>query len=110
MAVQIMSLMSGKLPFQGTSQMYQSPLAPTALTTIVKGIRLVNTDSVAQTVNLYLNRSLDSAPRYLTPKNLIIPPSGLFIDDQEITMSAGDSITYDTTATRIDFTIFGVQR
>ena len=109
MSVQILSLASGYLPL-ANNPIYTSP---STLTTIIKSIRLVNTDSVPRTVNIYLKRAAESPTptnRYLTPVNLSIPAGGLYIDDQEITMSSGDQINYDTTATRIDFVISGIQR
>src|SRR5437899_4658410 len=99
MSVQISSLASGFLASSGgaVNPIYASP---TGLTTIIKSIRLMNNDATPQTVNLYMNRSPDNTNRYITPKNLTIPAGGLVIDDQEITMSSGDKINYDTTAAR----------
>jgi hypothetical protein len=116
MAVQVLSLMSGQFgttpgtPPDAPNPFYTSPVGPPALTTIVKSIRLVNQDSVARTVNLYLKRPSDSTNRYITPINLTIPSGGMVIDDQEITMSSNDQLFYDTTATRIDFVVSGIQR
>ena len=109
MSVQILSLASGYLP-NATNPIYTSPVGPPALTTIVKSIRLVNTAATAATVNLYLTRSAGGNARHLIPNNMTIPAGGLAIDDQEITMSSGDQITYDTTGTAIDFVISGIQR
>jgi hypothetical protein len=109
MSVQILSLASGYLP-NAANPIYTSPVGPPALTTIIKSIRLVNTDSVPRTVNLYVNRVADPNNRYITPVNLTIPAGGLVIDDQEIALSSGDKIQYDTTATHIDFVISGIQR
>ena len=115
MAVQIMSLASGQVP-QNTTQIYTSPATPTPLTTIVKGIRIVNKDSASRTVNLYLTRITppdNGVDRRISPVNTTVPPLGMVIDDQEITMTAGDILKLDAggvAGTSMDYYVSGIQR
>lgn len=113
MAVQILSLFSGSLatPSGSAGTLYTSPSSPAPLTTIVKSIRLVNTGTGAATVNLYLWRTTsDQTNRHLIPVNMTIPAGGLALDDQEITMTAGDIVKGDANASGIDCIISGIQR
>jgi hypothetical protein len=109
MAVTILSLASGPLPTSKTT-IYTSPTTPSALTTIVKSIRLVNTAATPTTVNIYLFRPADNNDRRIFPQNMSVPAGGLAIDDQEITMTSGDLIKADCSASGIDYVISGIQR
>src|SRR5438045_1040395 len=94
MAVQIVSVASGSVP-QNATAIYTS----TGITTIVKSIRLMNKDSVPRTINLYVNRSTNpdaGIDRRICPRDMSIPAGGIAIDDQEITMTAGDILKADT--------------
>jgi len=105
MAVQILSLANGQLNL-ATTDMYAS----TAITTIVKSIRLVNTGSLPITINLYFLLNLGTARR-IAPVNMTIPAGGLAIDDQEITMGPGDKVRGDASSGgTVDFVISGIQR
>lgn len=117
MAVQVMSLAYGQLGNTTGGQpnlLYLSPTTPTALTTLIKSIRLVNQNSTAVTVDLYLLRSGDNvttSKRFICPKAMSIAASGMAIDDQEITLASGDAIYGDANVPSVvDFTIFGIQR
>jgi hypothetical protein len=117
MSVQILSLAYGQL--QGLTggqpnQIYQSPVTPVALTTIVKSIRMVNTNTTPVTVDLYLLRSggtLVTDKRFICPPAMSIAAGSLALDDQEITMASGDAIYGDASvANKVDFVISGIQR
>ncbi len=110
MAVKILSLASGQLSTTSQTVIYTSPVGPPALTSIVKSIRLVNTDTVPRTINLYFTPNGGSTRR-IAPPGLSIAAGSLVIDDQEITMASGDAIKADASAASvIDFVISGIQR
>lgn len=112
MAVQILSLASDALPTvptPGTGDLYTSPTTPTPLTTIVKSIRIVNTNTTPVIVNLYFKES-GRTERRIAPRDMTIPAGGLAIDDQEITMGSGDKIRGDASAANVEYVISGIQR
>ena len=110
MAVQILNLMTTQLSATAQTLIYPSPAI--TLTTIVKSIRLVNTDTQPRTVNLYLAPGgVVGSARHLIPPNMNIPAGGLAVDDQEITMGSTDTIVGDASVGgKIDCIISGIQR
>jgi hypothetical protein len=111
MSVQVLSLANGQLGTVSKGLLYPSP-NPITLTTIVKSIRLVNTDTQPRTVNLYFApNAISGNIRRIAPPNMTIPAGGLVIDDQEITMAPNDQILGDASAAGvIDYVISGIQR
>lgn len=107
MAVQIKALANGQLGTSARGDLYTTP---TGKTTIVKNIRLVNTDTAARTLNLYFNRS-GGTSRQISPSAMTLGAGSLAIDDQELTMEAGDKVQGDASvASKIDYVISGVER
>jgi hypothetical protein len=107
MAIQIVSLADGQL---GTSEadLYGPATEKRA---ILKGIRLVNSDTAARTVNLYFRPNGGSTSRLIFPKDLTLAAGAAFIDDSEITLQAGDKIRGKAdTAAKVDFVLSGVER
>jgi hypothetical protein len=81
---------------------------PGSTQTIVKSITLVNTDSSARTVNLYVNASGTS--RRIIPKDMSLAIGAQFTLDHVITLEAADLIEGDASAaTVVDFVISGVE-
>ena len=77
---------------------------------IVKNMRFCNTDKVAQTLNLCYVRS-GSTPRQISAKDLSVAPGAMFIDDQELTLGAGDKLQAKTSpGSKFDYVISGVER
>jgi hypothetical protein len=104
MALSIKALASGQLAgAKGT--LYTTP----ALTqTIVKSITLVNTDSSARTVNVYVNTTGTS--RRIVPKDMSIPAGGSYVFDDLVTLEAADLIEGDaSTANVVDYVINGAE-
>lgn len=84
-------------------------VSPTATTTLIKGITLVNTNTTAESINLYILKS-GGTSRKIIPVNLQLPAGWLLIYDTPISLEAADKIMGDsTTANKVDFTISGVQ-
>jgi hypothetical protein len=110
MAVQILNLYTGQLTNTSKNLIY--PQTSITLTTIVKNIRLVNTDTQPRTVNLYLAPGgVSGSARRIAPQNMSVPAGGLAIDDQEVTMGPSDTILGDASATGVvDIVISGIQR
>ena len=110
MAVVIKNLGEGQIG-PSANTVYDLPGAvPTGKAWIVKGVRLLNTDTVTQTVNLYFLKS-GSTARQISPKDLVLGAGQLAVDDQEITMGAGDKIQGKASAgNKIDYVISGVER
>src|SRR5580765_8478905 len=86
MAIQVKALANGQL---GTTSQGDLYTVPASKTTIVKNLRLVNTDTAARTVNLYFKRS-GGTSRLISPSAMSLGAGSLAIDDQELTMEAGD--------------------
>lgn len=84
-------------------------LVPAATTAIIKTITLVNTDTVARTMNLYIKKSAGTSRRII-PKDQSLGAGFLLETDQEYTLGAGDAIRGDASAaTVVDFTVSGVE-
>ncbi len=106
MAVQVLSLGSGQLSNSVTALFSASA----TLTTIVKTIRLVNTDTATRTVNLYFQQS-GQTQRRIAPVNLSLAPGVCYVDDQEITMSVNDQVLGSAdVGSKVDFVVSGIQR
>ena len=107
MALQIKALGNGQL---GTTAFGDLYTAPASKSTIVKNIRLVNTDTAPRTLNLYYKRSGGTA-RLITPANMGLAAGFLGIEEAELTMEAGDKIQGDASvANKLDYVISGVER
>lgn len=104
MALSIKALASGQLA-SSKGTIYT---VPGSTQTIVKSLTLVNTDSVARTVNLYVNTAGTS--RRICPKDLSLPAGALLELDRVITLEAADLIEGDASAaTVVDFFISGAE-
>ena len=106
MAIQVLSLGSGQLSTTSQSNLYTS----SSITTVVKNIRLVNVSSSPVTVNLYFKPNGGTARR-IAPQNMTLAAGAFSIDDQEVTMGAGDQILGDASAINaVDWVMSGIQR
>lgn len=77
--------------------------------TIIKTITLVNTDTNARTVNLYICVS-GGTSRRIIPKDMSLDIKYCFIFDDELTLEAGDKIEGDASvANKVDYVINGVE-
>jgi hypothetical protein len=84
-------------------------------TTIVKGIRLVNSHASATVkVSLYFNRPNSvgqNRRRLVAPPDLTLAPGGVFVDDGEITLEPGDQIQAKAdVGNALHYIISGVER
>lgn len=107
MAIEIKALANNQLSnTQGA--LYTVPAGKTA---IVKSMRFVNTnDTTSYTMKIYYKRNSGTA-RLILPKDLSIAPKALVLDNDEITMEAGDEIRGEASTTNvIDYVISGIQR
>jgi len=78
-------------------------------------VRVVNRDTTARTINIYYLRNglTNNATnvRYLFPIGMSVAASALAMDDNEITLGAGDQIVGDASAaTQLDCVISGIER
>ncbi len=84
-------------------------LVPALTTAIIKTIKLVNTNTITEIVNLYVKKAAGTS-RLIMPKNLNLVAGYMVVDDDEICLNAGDAIRgYTTTANKVDFTVYGVE-
>lgn len=106
MTMAIKSLADGQLPAaKGT--LYT---VPGATTTIIKTITLVNTDSSARDVNLYVKPS-GGTSRRIIPMNCELGIGYMLVCDDEFTLEVGDVIEGDASAANVvDYTINGVEK
>lgn len=73
--------------------------------TIIKSISLVNTDSGALTVNLYVKKVTS---RHIIPVGLSIAAGAAYLDDLTRTLDAGDLIEGDASSgAKVDYVISG---
>ena len=114
MSVTIKSLAKGYLA-NSENDVYAVPLNKAA---IIKSIRLVNTDTNAITVNVYVRRGTSGTSYRILPKDLSIAPGACIIDDSEVTLE-GLTATVDQdriraiaggAANKIECVISGVER
>jgi len=104
MAFNIKLLAQGQL---GTTKaaLYTVPASTQA---IIKAITLVNTNTAAVTVNLYVTRG--TASRRIIPQNLNLGVGYLLETDLPYTLEAGDIIEGDASVGAVvDYTIHGVE-
>ena len=105
MTLAIKQLADGQLP-AAIGDLYTVPASTQAL---IKTIKAVNTNTTAETVNIYLTPSGGTARRII-PKALSLGAGYLLVVDDELTLEAGDKIRGDTTtAAKVDYTISGVE-
>ena len=80
---------------------------PAGTQTIIKTIVLVNTDTAARDVNLYIN---SGTSRRIIPKDMEMGIGYSKIFSDELTLAAGELIEGDASvADKVDFTINGVE-
>ena len=105
MTLTIQLLAHGALP-NVTGDLYVVPAGTKA---IVKTIKLVNTDAATRTINLYIKPS-GVAVRRITPVDMELGSGYLGVEDEELTLGAGDAIQGQcSVAAVVDYTIHGVQ-
>jgi hypothetical protein len=119
MAVQILSLASGALSTTTPPTQAIYPKSAPSVASIVKSIRLVNASTVTRLVNLYFQPAGGATQYRISPKDMVLPPGVMVIDDQEITLGAKDaSNNYDQIFGTVDsgpgtdlhYVISGIQR
>ena len=104
MALAMKNLADGQLPAV-TGDLYTS----TGVQTLIKTIKLVNTDSAARTVNIYLLPNGGTARRII-PKDCSMGIGYMIEEECNLTLDAGDKIQGDASAaTAVDFIIQGAQ-
>lgn len=105
MTVSIKSLADGQLA-NSKGTIYTTPASTQA---IVKNIILVNTNTSAETVNLFKKVSGGTSRRVI-PKDTLLPAGNSLVMDDLLTLEAADIIEGDTTtAAKVDFVINGVE-
>lgn len=104
MAFTVQALADGQLA-SSKGTLYTTPADTQA---IIKAISLVNTDSSARTVNLYVNASGTS--RRIIPKDMSLAAGESFVVDWPVTLEAADLIEGDaSSATVVDYVISGTE-
>ncbi len=105
MTVAIKSLADGQLAAtKGT--IYTTP---TSKQTVINRVRLVNTNSTTESVNLYLKTSGGSS-RNLIPVDTQLKAGYLLVMDDVVTMEAADVIEGDTTtADKVNYIVSGAE-
>ncbi|SRR6266851_6216971 len=110
MALTVKTLTDGQLGTTAQAILYT---VPAGKATIVKNHRFVNRDTVTRTINLYYLRSggLNTTARFLLPSAMSLAAGALIVEENELTMAAGDVIQGDASvASKIDFVISGIER
>ena|SRR5216117_1947828 len=97
MAVIIKALKQGQVAGTGFTDTYSPPNGRAA---IVKSMRLVNAGTSAVTLNTWFVRTIAGTPTSyrILPKDLVLAPGQMLVDDSEITMenfTAGGVTTTD---------------
>lgn len=105
MTVRIKSLADGQLA-SSKGTLYT---VPTAKQTVINRIRLVNTNSTTETVNLYFKASGGSS-RNLIPVDTQLKAGYLLVMDDVVTMEAADVIEGDTTTvSKVNYIVSGAE-
>jgi len=105
MALDIKNIAEGQLP-SSTGDLYT---VSASTKTIIKSITLVNTNTIIETINLYLLKSGSSARRII-PKDMQLGVGYSLIFDDVLTLGTGDKIQGDTTTgSKVDYTISGTE-
>ena len=108
MAVIIRSLADGPVPSPNTNNLYPSSGGVAAgKAVIVKNMRFVNKGTSPATLNVYFS---GASQRQILPLDLQLPPGFALVDDQELTLEAGDKIEGKASTANVDFVISGVER
>ncbi len=82
---------------------------PALTVTIVKSITVVNTDSSARTINLYIKKAAGTSRR-ICPKDLSLGIGACYTIDDDKTLGAGDLIEGDCSAATVaDYVISGAE-
>lgn len=104
MALAIKQLAQGQLA-AAKATIYTTPAVTQA---IVKSITVINTDTVARTVNLYVNSAGTS--RRIVPKDLSLAAGAMVEIDRVLTLEAADLIEGDCSAATVaDYIISGAE-
>jgi hypothetical protein len=106
----VKTLAEGQLGTTAQGSLYTVPVGKA---TVVKNFRFANRDAASQSMNLYYLKSGLSNPsaRRLVPGALSIPAAAMAVEDNELTMGAGDQIQGDASiAAKIDYVISGIER
>jgi hypothetical protein len=105
MALTIKLLAHGSLP-STTGDLY---VVPGTTKAIIKTLKVVNTDSSTRTINLYAKPSGQTARR-IVPVNMELGAGYMGVEDEELTLGAGDAIQGDcSVAGVVDYTVYGVE-
>ena len=106
MGVTVKSLADGQLG-DAKATLYT---VPASTETIIKTITLVNTDTSARNVNLYIKVS-GGTSRRIIPKDCELGAGYMLVCDDELTLEAADVIEGDASvANVVDYTINGVEK
>ena len=96
-------LADGQLPASKTT-LYTVPASKVC---ILRSIVLVNTDTSAKTVNLYID--FTGTSRRIIAKDLSLDAGARFVDDTPIILEDGDKIEGDAaSADKVDYSLSGV--
>lgn len=83
---------------------------PSGKTAIIKSIVWVNGNTSVETVNLYIMKA-GSSSRMIIPKDYQMGVQYMARIGDELTLEAGDKIRgFTTTASKVDYTIHGVEK
>lgn len=99
--------------YSGNTSPSTAYAVPVGKAVIVKNIRVANRDTVKRTITVTYVPSGGSA-RNVSPAGLAIPPGGLAILDDELTLVASDKLQVtagETSGTAVlDFVVGGIER
>ena len=105
MTLTIKLLAHGSLP-STTGNLYVVPADTKA---IIKTLKIVNVDAATRTVNLYVKPSGQTARRII-PVDMELGAGYMGVEDEELTLGAGDAIQGDASVTGVvDYTVYGVE-
>ena len=79
-------------------------------TTIIYSVTLVNTNTITESVNLYVLKASGTARRII-PKDTNLYTLYLLVADDGYTLGIGDKLQgHTTTASKVDYVVSGVER
>ncbi len=122
MAIKIKSLADGALISTGTRDLQYPAGSPPSTNAVIRSIRLANSDAtVSAKVNVVCkavsgrDSASPSGVRQVGPKDLNIPPNGIVLLDEEVTLAAGDYVNINlgvpaSGTAKLDVVISGIER
>src|SRR5688572_18398519 len=109
MAITIKNISNGMVQ---TSQLPIVAAVPTFKALVIKNMRFVNSGPNPATLNVFFKATSSGDPHRILPKDVVIAPGAMLVDDDELTLEAGNLVEAIVSGTTpaVDYVISGIER